>query len=203
MIAAALYPKGGVDKTARALRLVRLLARQGKRVTLIDAAPQGSAPDRSEQRARRRFDRLFGVIGLTRNRLCREPVLGAEIGQRVMFADAGTPATLYSSRMTEAWPREITALASRDRKACAMIARGRCGGFAARRRDAESWTKTPGLESSSDVAGTIYTAQLAIDIAPSLRERIKTAAFRRDFTVTDWLRDPPACEFFDANGDHP
>jgi chromosome partitioning protein len=35
-------------------------------VTVIDADPQGSALDWSEQRARRRFDRLFGVIGLAR-----------------------------------------------------------------------------------------------------------------------------------------
>jgi chromosome partitioning protein len=72
MIAAVLNPKGGFRKTALVLRLVRLLARQGKRVTLIDRGPQGSALHWSERCARRRFDHLFGVIGLARNALHRE-----------------------------------------------------------------------------------------------------------------------------------
>jgi chromosome partitioning protein len=48
------------------------MGRQGKRITLIDADSQGSVLDWSEQRARRRFDRLFGVIGLARDTLHRE-----------------------------------------------------------------------------------------------------------------------------------
>jgi chromosome partitioning protein len=72
MIVALLNQKGGVGKTTLALHLAGAWAHRGKRVTLIDADPQGSALDWSEQRARDGGDRLFGVVGLARDTLHRE-----------------------------------------------------------------------------------------------------------------------------------
>jgi chromosome partitioning protein len=72
MIVALLNQKGGVGKTTLALHLAGAWARQGCRVTVIDADPQGSALDWSEQRAKEGGLRLFGVLGLARDTLHRE-----------------------------------------------------------------------------------------------------------------------------------
>lgn len=72
MIVALLNQKGGVGKTTLALHLAGQWARTGKRITMIDADPQGSALDWSQQRAREGLPRLFGVVGLARDTLHRE-----------------------------------------------------------------------------------------------------------------------------------
>jgi chromosome partitioning protein len=72
MIIALLNQKGGVGKTTLALHLPGYWARQAKRVILVDADPQGSALDWSEQRAKEGLPRLFGVIGLARDTLHQE-----------------------------------------------------------------------------------------------------------------------------------
>ena len=72
MIVALLNQKGGVGKTTLALHLAGEWAREGKRDTLVDADPQGSALDWSEQRSKESWPRLFGVVGLARDTLHRE-----------------------------------------------------------------------------------------------------------------------------------
>jgi chromosome partitioning protein len=72
MIVALLNQKGGVGKTTLALHLAGQWASRGQRVLLVDADPQGSALDWSQQRAAEGLPRLFGVIGLARDTLHRE-----------------------------------------------------------------------------------------------------------------------------------
>ncbi|WP_066779575.1 ParA family partition ATPase [Sphingomonas sp. CCH5-D11] len=72
MILALLNQKGGVGKTTLALHLASCWAARGERVLVIDADPQASALDWSEQRSREGLPRMFGVVGLARDMLHRE-----------------------------------------------------------------------------------------------------------------------------------
>ncbi|MBN9505377.1 MAG: AAA family ATPase [Altererythrobacter sp.] len=72
MIVAVLNQKGGTGKTTLALHLAGQWARDGARVTLVDADPQASALDWAEQRAREGAPRLFAVLGLARSTLHQE-----------------------------------------------------------------------------------------------------------------------------------
>lgn len=85
MIVALLNQKGGVGKTTLALHLAGEWARQGQRVTVIDADTQKSALDWSQQRARGGMPQLFSVIGLPRDNLHREaPELARDVDHVVI-----------------------------------------------------------------------------------------------------------------------
>src|SRR5688572_29933979 len=85
MIVALLNQKGGVGKTTLDLQLADEWARRGYRLTLIDADPQGSSLDWSQQCGRESLPRLFGVLGLTRDTLHREaPELARDVHHAVI-----------------------------------------------------------------------------------------------------------------------
>ncbi|MFW7269919.1 ParA family partition ATPase [Gluconacetobacter sp. Hr-1-5] len=98
MIVTFLNQKGGVGKTTLALHLAGQWAREGRRVTVIDADPQGSALDWSAQRARERLPRLFGVIGLARDTLHHEaPALAQGVDHVVIDGPPRVAALLRSA----------------------------------------------------------------------------------------------------------
>lgn len=98
MIVALLNQKGGVGKTTLALHLAGQWAAQGRRVVLVDADPQGSALDWSQQRAHAGLPRAFGVIGLARDTLHREaPELARDVDHVVIDGPPRVAALLRSA----------------------------------------------------------------------------------------------------------
>jgi chromosome partitioning protein len=102
MIVALLNQKGGVGKTTLALHLAGEWARQGQRVTLVDADPQGSALDWSAARAAFGRSRLFGVLGLARDTLHREAPELARASDHVVIDGPPRVAALMRSALLAA-----------------------------------------------------------------------------------------------------
>ena len=75
---------------------------RGKRVTLIDADPQGSALDWSEARSREGLPRLFGVVGLARDTLHREAPELAQSADHVIIDGPPRVAGLMRSALLAA-----------------------------------------------------------------------------------------------------
>ena len=73
-----------------------------KRVVVIDADPQGSALDWSEQRAKEDLPRLFGVLGLARDTLHREAPEIARDADHVLIDGPPRVATLMRSALLAA-----------------------------------------------------------------------------------------------------
>jgi chromosome partitioning protein len=102
VIVAFLNQKGGVGKTTLALHVAGAWAVEGKRVVVIDADPQRSALDWSEQRAKEGLPRLFGVLGLARDTLHVEaPEIVRDVNH-VLIDGSSRIAALFRSAMLAA-----------------------------------------------------------------------------------------------------
>lgn len=102
MIVALLNQKGGVGKSTLALHLAGQWAREGRRVALVDADPQGSALDWSQARAAAALPRLFGVLGLARDTLHREAPELARHADHVVIDGPPRVASLMRSALLAA-----------------------------------------------------------------------------------------------------
>jgi hypothetical protein len=214
MIVALLNQMGGVGKTTLALHLAGEWARRGQHVTVIDADPQGSALDWSQQRARENLPRLFGVIGLARGTPHREAPELARNADHIVIDGPPRVAGLMHLALLVRPPRlgnrhgepggaRDCRPCRRSREAGATTQSSSKRTFIARPADPERWIKTPEPRSSGNGDAAAFTARLTIDITPALRGRIKIAAFQRGLTVADLLRDLLAREFPPAEGDLP
>ena len=100
MIVAFVNQKGGVGKTTLALHVAGAWAARGKRVVVVDADPQGSALDWSEQRAREGLPRLFGVLGLARDTLHIEaPEIARDVNHVVIDGSSRSAALMRSAML--------------------------------------------------------------------------------------------------------
>jgi len=68
-------------------------------------------------------------------------------------------------------------------------------GFATRPGDVERWIKASDTPQRCMDDAAAFTARLTIDVTPTLRGRVKVAAFQRGVTVADMLRELLAREF--------
>jgi chromosome partitioning protein len=102
MIIALLNQKGGVGKTTLALHLAGAWANAGRRVVVIDADPQGSALDWSQQRAKEGLPRHFGVLGLARDTLHSEAPEIAHDADHVLIDGPPRVASLMRSALLAA-----------------------------------------------------------------------------------------------------
>jgi len=102
MIVALLNQKGGVGKSTLALHLAGQWAREGRRVALVDADPQGSALDWSQARAAAALPRLFGVLGLARDTLHQEAPELARHADHVVIDGPPRVASLMRSALLAA-----------------------------------------------------------------------------------------------------
>ena len=75
MIIGVLSQKGGVGKSTISINIAATLSKQGKRVVLVDADPQGSSMSWS---AAREAELLFPVIGMAKPTLHKDPARDRE-----------------------------------------------------------------------------------------------------------------------------
>ncbi|WP_297511033.1 ParA family partition ATPase [uncultured Caulobacter sp.] len=102
MIVALLNQKGGVGKSTLALNLAGHWAAQGRRVTVIDADPQGSALDWAQARGHAGLARTFGVVGLPRETLHHEAPELARSADHVIIDGPPRVAALLRSALLAA-----------------------------------------------------------------------------------------------------